>query len=99
MVLVEVMKMTQFTEIKAKVSKRFQLTTAIKHYLNGGGIYRFMSLYDDNEPFPIDEVIALQKERIGEFKAELSRCYTDFLQEEITKNERLLKRLELKAKR
>lgn len=80
--------------MKAKINKKFLLTTAIKHYLKGYVNYTFMSLYDDFEPFPLHEVIELQKERIGEIKAEITQCETEFLKGQLLKNEMILKKLE-----
>lgn len=85
-------------KIKAETSKRFQLSLAIKHYLRLTRIYRFVSLYDDFEPFPLKEVIFLLERRISELKAEYALCASQFLKGEIAKNEKNLKKLNERLK-
>lgn len=82
-------------KIKAHTSKRFLLSTAIRHYLKPTSeIYRFMSLYDDNEPYPLVEVIELLKERILELEELNRKCPCDNYQLQILGNRQTLAKLE-----
>lgn len=80
--------------MKAKVSKQFLRPTAIRHYAQSREIYRFMSLYDDNEPYSIEEVIELQKVHIEALQAEFKLCPSEFMQGQILKARQILAGLE-----
>ena len=43
--------------IRCKEAKQNLLLTAVKHYKKSTALFTFISLYDDNEPYPIEEVI------------------------------------------
>ncbi|MCW9733161.1 hypothetical protein L5B97_06640 [Avibacterium sp. 20-15] len=51
--------------MKCRIAKTALLSEAIEHYLEKRPLLRFMSPYDDNEPYPLDEVITLLSERIS----------------------------------
>lgn len=87
--------------MKSKHAKQFLRPQAIHHYITDykPNTYRFMSLWDDNEPYPIEELIIIQEEHISTLKAEykqilaLGKDTTHFLQEQIEKAEQMLKRI------
>lgn len=60
--------------MKAKHAKQFLRPQAIAYYLANGAHYTFMSLYDDEEPYPISEVIELQRENVAKIKMELGEA-------------------------
>lgn len=80
--------------MKAKTSKEFIRPSAIKHYLEKTTLYTFMSLYSDNEPFPLDEVIELQKERIIKLETSYNKHPTNFLFHLLLKDKKILTQLE-----
>lgn len=80
--------------MKAKINKQFLRPNAIRHYAQSNEIYCFMSLYDDNEPYPIEEVIELQRAHIEALQAELKLCPSEFMQGQILKARQQLDRLE-----
>ena len=45
--------------MKCTIAKNNELLLkqAIQHYRKSSQIFTFMSLYDDNEPYPIDELL------------------------------------------
>ena len=47
------------------------LQQAIKHYQKSREIFTFMSLYNDFEPFPIEDIIEVLKRRIDVIKGEI----------------------------
>lgn len=51
--------------MKCRTAKTALLNKAIEHYLEKRPLMRFMSLYDDNEPYPLGEVLTLLRERIN----------------------------------
>lgn len=62
--------------MRAEIAKRNLLNIAIKHYLENSEIMLFMSLQDDNEPYPIEDVIVLLSERIERLEREFKQCLT-----------------------
>ncbi|WP_386686059.1 hypothetical protein [Lonepinella sp. MS14437] len=86
--------------MKCNTAKRFLRPQAIKHYIteNNGSIYHFMSLYSDNEPYPINELVEIQKQVIGEIMADYKLCASEFLEQQLKQAERLLKRIEHREK-
>ena len=52
--------------MKCTIAKNNELLLkqAIQHYRKSSQIFTFMSLYSDNEPYPIDEVIEVLKQRL-----------------------------------
>lgn len=63
------------------------LKQAIQHYRKSSQIFTFMSLYSDNEPYPIDEVIQVLEQRLVAIQCEID----DFtkMTAGLRKNERL----------
>ncbi|MFZ7156047.1 hypothetical protein ACLS0M_04905 [Avibacterium avium] len=57
--------------MKCRIAKEAQLSSAITHYLEKRPLLRFMSLYDDNEPYPLTDVITLLNERIKRLESEV----------------------------
>ncbi|HHF3475749.1 TPA: hypothetical protein ACPKB5_001490 [Haemophilus influenzae] len=47
------------------------LQQAIKHYRKSSQIFTFMSLYSDNEPYPIDDVIEVLENRLNVIKRQI----------------------------
>ncbi len=47
------------------------LQQAIKHYRKSHQIFTFMSLYSDNEPYPIDDVIEVLENRLNVIKRQI----------------------------
>lgn len=47
------------------------LKQAIDHYRKSSTIFTFMSLYSDNEPYPIDEVIEVLEQRLNAIQCEM----------------------------
>lgn len=52
--------------MKCAIAKHNELLLqqAIQHYRKSHQIFTFMSLYSDNEPYPIDEVIQVLEQRL-----------------------------------
>ena len=61
--------------MKCAIAKHSEtlLELAIKHYRHTREMFVFISLYDDEEPFPLDEVISVLALKIEETKNELER--------------------------
>lgn len=81
-------------EIKNKIAKRFLLPNAVQHYLVRATTYYFLSLDDDNEPYPLSEVIQLQKEKVLEIEREYKQYPTEFLLGQLLKARQTLNKLE-----
>lgn len=47
------------------------LQQAIQHYRKSHQIFTFMSLYSDNEPYPINEVIQVLEQRLNAIQSEI----------------------------
>ena len=47
------------------------LQQVIQHYRKSSQIFTFMSLYSDNEPYPIDEVIQVLEQRLVAIQCEI----------------------------
>ena len=47
--------------MRCKETKQNLLLTAVKHYKKSTALFTFISLYDDFEPYPIEEVIHVLK--------------------------------------
>lgn len=60
--------------MKCAIAKHSEtvLKQAIKHYSKRSALFTFMSLYDDNEPYPLDEVIEVIKLKIKDLKTEVN---------------------------
>ena len=75
--------------MKCTIAKNnlFLLKQAIQHYRKSHQIFTFMGLYSDNEPYPIDEVIQVLKQRLNAIQCEID----DFtkMTARLRKNERL----------
>ena len=75
--------------MKCTIAKNnlFLLKEAIQHYRKSHQIFTFMSLYSDNEPYPIDEVIQVLEQRLVAIQCEID----DFtkMTAGLRKNERL----------
>ena len=65
----------------------FLLKQAIQHYRKSSQIFTFMSLYSDNEPYPIDEVIEVLEQRLNAIQCEIDN-FTK-MTAGLRKNERL----------
>ena len=63
------------------------LQQAIKHYRKSSQIFTFMSLYSDNEPYPIDDVIQVLENRLVAIQCEIDN-FTK-MTAGLRKNERL----------
>lgn len=63
------------------------LQQAIQHYRKSSQIFTFMSLYSDNEPYPIDEVIQVLEQRLNAIQREIDN-FTK-MTAGLRKNERL----------
>ena len=63
------------------------LQQAIEHYRKSSQIFTFMSLYDDNEPYPIDDVIHVLERRITVMEREIDNLTK--MTAGLRKNERL----------
>lgn len=59
--------------MKCTIAKNniFLLKQAIQHYRKSSQIFTFMSLYSDNEPYPIDEVIQVLEQRLVAIQCEI----------------------------
>lgn len=63
------------------------LQQAIEHYRKSSQIFTFMSLYSDNEPYPIDEVIEVLEQRLVAIQCEIDNFMK--MTAGLRKNERL----------
>lgn len=71
---------------------------AIAHYLNAtkrkeSPVYRFMSLYSDDEPYPLTELITCLNERITGLEREFKAYPTDTLAVALDMNRRKRRKL------
>lgn len=59
--------------MKCTIAKNnlFLLKQAIQHYKKSSQLFTFMSLYSDNEPYPIDEVIQVLEQRLVAIQCEI----------------------------
>ena len=75
--------------MKCTIAKHnlFLLKQAIQHYRKSHQIFTFMSLYSDNEPYPIDEVIEVLEQRLVAIQCEIDN-FTK-ITAGLRKNERL----------
>ena len=58
--------------IRCKEAKQNLLLTAVKHYKKSTALFTFISLYDDNEPYPLDEVIYILQCKCDVAKREIN---------------------------
>lgn len=79
--------------MRAEIAKRNLLNIAIKHYLENSEIMRFMSLQDDNEPYPIEDVIVLLSERIERLEREFKQYPNESNKQGLTRAINQLKKL------
>lgn len=79
--------------MRAEIAKRNLLNIAIKHYLENSEIMRFMSLQDDNEPYPIEDVIILLSERIERLEREFKQYPNESNKQGLTRAINQLKKL------
>ena len=63
------------------------LQQAIQHYRKSSQIFTFMSLYSDDEPYPIGEVVQVLKQRLNAIQCEIDN-FTK-MTAGLRKNERL----------
>ena len=75
--------------MKCTIAKNNELLLkqAIQHYRKSSQIFTFMSLYSDNEPYPIDDVIQVLENRLNVIKRQIDN-FTK-MTAELRKNERL----------
>ena len=75
--------------MKCTIAKNnlFLLKQAIQHYRKSSQIFTFMSLYSDDEPYPIDEVIQVLEQRLVAIQCEIDN-FTK-MTAGLRKNERL----------
>ena len=73
---------------------------AIRHYLHDKrkDTFTFMGLWNDKEPFPLAELIAVQQSYIIQLKADMGDCETLFALQEIRREETTLEQLLHKLK-
>ena len=57
--------------MRCKEAKQNLLLTAVKHYKKSTELFTFVSLYDDDEPYPIEEVIYALRCKCDEAKREI----------------------------
>ena len=59
--------------MKCTIAKHnlFLLKQAIQHYRKSHQIFTFMSLYSDDEPYPIGEVVQVLKQRLNAIQCEI----------------------------
>lgn len=59
--------------MKCAIAKNNELLfkQAIQHYRKSSQIFTFMSLYSDNEPYPIDEVVQVLGLRLNAIQSEI----------------------------
>lgn len=93
-------KKTQANEIQCRIAKQKLCLEAIQHYIIEGNssIYRFMSLYNDFETYPIEELAQMQQEHIDAMRAENELNPKDFLLVEIHKAEKMMFRINKRLK-
>ena len=58
--------------IRCKEAKQNLLLTAVKHYKKSTALFTFISLYDDNEPYPLEEVIYILQCKCDAAKREIN---------------------------
>ena len=75
--------------MKCAIAKNNELLLkqAIQHYKKSAQLFTFMSLYSDNEPYPIDEVIQVLEQRLNVIHSEIDGLTK--MTAELRKNERL----------
>lgn len=85
--------------MRCKTAKEFLRPEAIKHYITkrNSHLFVFMSLYSDEEPYPID-VVEVQKTRIALLMADFERLPTAFLETELLFAKKMLTQIEKRAK-
>ena len=57
--------------MRCKEAKQNLLLTAVKHYKKSTELFTFVSLYDDDEPYPIEEVIYALRGKCDAAKREI----------------------------
>lgn len=75
--------------MKCTIAKNNELLLqqAIQHYRKSSQLFTFMSLYSDNEPYPIDEVVQVLKQSLNAIQCEIDN-FTK-MTTGLRKNERL----------
>ena len=58
--------------IRCKEAKKNLLLTAVKHYKKSTALFTFISLYDDNEPYPLEAVIYILQCKCDAAKREIN---------------------------
>ena len=58
--------------IRCKEAKKNLLLTAVKHYKKSTALFTFISLYDDNEPYPLEVVIYILQCKCDAAKREIN---------------------------
>ncbi|WP_439243804.1 hypothetical protein [Lonepinella sp. BR2474] len=86
--------------MKCSEAKLFLRPSAIEHYITEGktSIYRFMSLWSDEEPYPISELVEIQKQVTGEIKADYNQAPSEQLERALKRAENLLTRIQHKER-
>lgn len=86
--------------MKCRTAKEFLRPMAIKHYITkrNSHLFVFMSLYSDEEPYPIEDLIQVQKSRVALLMADFERLPTAFLETELLFAKKMLTQIEKRAK-
>lgn len=86
--------------MKCRTAKEFLRPMAIEHYITNRNshLFVFMSLYSDEEPYPIEDLIQVQKSRVALLMADFDRLPTEFLGHELNFAEKMLLQIEKRAK-
>lgn len=72
------------------------MNKAIAHYLEPstqGTVFTFPSLYDDNEPYPLPELLLMVQEQIGLFESQFKEKPNDALANSLSVWQKKLNRL------
>lgn len=86
--------------MKCKTAKEFLRPMAIEHYITNrnSNLFIFMSLYSDEEPYPIEDLVEVQKSRVALLMADFDRLPTAFLETELLFAKKMLTQIEKRAK-
>lgn len=85
--------------MKCRTAKEFLRPMAIEHYITNRNshLFIFMSLYSDEEPYPIEDLIQVQKSRVALLMADFERLPTAFLETELLFAKKMLTQIEKRA--
>ncbi|MDY4480488.1 MAG: hypothetical protein SPE33_10745 [[Pasteurella] aerogenes] len=86
--------------MKCKTAKEFLRPMAIEHYITNwnSNLFIFMSLYSDEEPYPIEDLVEVQKSRVALLMTDFDRLPTAFLETELLFAKKMLTQIEKRAK-